>query len=133
MNPYKDTVESTAYRLTEPGVFEKQVIEHHVQENDVVVEPYLGSVCHADLRYYTGNRRKEALDKKLPMALFHEALAIVKDSHHPDFKLGDRVVIVPSIPGYVLNNQEKDACCANCRNGGYDNYCSNGVFLGSGY
>lgn len=133
MNAYQDTVKSTAYRLTKPGEFGKQIIEHHVQENDVVVEPYLGSVCHADLRYYTGNRRQEALDRKLPMALFHEALAIVKDSFHPDFKQGDRVVVVPSIPGYVRDNKEKSECCANCRNNGYDNYCSNGVFLGSGY
>lgn len=133
MNSHQDTVTSTAYRLTKPGMFEKQIIEHQAQENDVVVEPYLGSVCHADLRYYTGNRRQEALDAKLPMALFHEALAIVKESHHPDFKQGDRVVVVPSIPGYVLNNQQKSECCANCQNGGYDNYCSNGVFLGSGY
>lgn len=133
MHSDKNSVQSTAYRLTKPGVFDKQIIEHPVQENDVVVEPYLGSVCHADLRYYTGNRRKEALDKKLPMALFHEALAIVKDSRHPDFSQGDRVVVVPSIPGYVLNNQLKSACCANCENNGDDNYCLNGVFLGSGY
>lgn len=126
-------VKSTAYRLTEPGVFTEQQVEHVVKENDVVIEPYLASVCHADLRYFTGNRRKEALDAKLPMALFHEGLAIVKESNHPNFKQGDRVVVVPSIPGYVLNNQSKENCCENCRNGGYDNYCLDGEFLGSGY
>lgn len=126
-------VASTAYRLIKPGVFEEQMIEHHVKENDVIVQPYMASICHADLRYYTGNRRKEALDKKLPMALFHEALGTVQESFHPDFKKGDRVVIVPSLPAYVLNNHAKEDCCSNCKNGGYSNYCLNGEFLGSGY
>lgn len=126
-------VESTALRLTKPGTFEKQTITHSINDNDVVVEPYLGSICHADLRYFTGNRRKEALNKKLPMALFHEALAVVTKSYHSDFKIGDRVVIIPSIPKYALDNKEKKECCLNCKNHGYDNYCLDGVFLGSGY
>src|SRR5699024_11111995 len=95
--------------------------------------PYIVSVCHADLRYFSGNRRKEALEKKLPMALFHEGLGIVNQSFHPDFVKGDRVVIVPSIPGFVLNNIPKEECCDNCQSGGSRNYCLNGEFLGSGY
>ena len=126
-------IQSTALRLTQPGQFERVCIEHAVQENDVIVEPYLASVCHADLRYFTGSRRQEALETKLPMALFHEGLGVVKASHHPKFKTGDRVVIVPSIPGYVLNNTSKDDCCRHCQEGGQPNYCLNGAFLGSGY
>lgn len=126
-------VESTALRLIEPGKFKSVTIEHEVQDNDVVVEPYLASVCHADLRYFTGNRRQEALDEKLPMALFHEGLGIVKKSNHPKHSVGDRVVIVPSIPGYVLDNKAKDDCCVHCQEGGQPNYCLDGEFLGSGY
>lgn len=133
MNSNQKVVQSTALRLIEPGVFEKHLITHDIKNNDVVVKPYLASICHADLRYYTGNRRKEALNNKLPMALFHEALAVVEASYHPNFKTGDRVVIVPSIPGYKLDNKKKKECCANCKNNGYDNYCLNGIFLGSGY
>src|SRR5699024_4154900 len=133
MNSNQKVVQSTALRLIEPGVFEKHLITHDIKNNDVVVKPYLGSICHADLRYYTGNRRKEALNNKLPMALLHEALAVVEVSYHSNFKKGDRVVIVPSIPGYKLNNKKKEECCANCKNNGYDNYCLNGKFLGSGY
>ncbi|WP_172370107.1 alcohol dehydrogenase catalytic domain-containing protein [Sporosarcina jiandibaonis] len=124
---------STAFRLTAPGIFKKETIEHSLTENDVIVEPYLASVCHADLRYFTGNRRKEALAEKLPMALFHEGLGVVQESCHPDFKTGDRVVIVPSIPGYVLHNKTKDQCCKNCQDGGLPNYCLESEFLGSGY
>ncbi|OZU88297.1 dehydrogenase [Virgibacillus indicus] len=124
---------STAFRLVKPGSFEKVEIHHTLNERDVEVVPYLASVCHADLRYFTGNRRKKAIEEKLPMALFHEGLGIVESSLHPDFNKGDRVVIVPSIPGYVLNNTSRKACCTNCQNGGHPNYCLNGEFLGSGY
>jgi len=126
-------IQSTALRLVQPGQFESVHIEHHIQENDVVVEPYLASVCHADIRYFTGNRRQDALDKKIPMALFHEGLGIVRESRHPKYKKGDRVVIVPSIPGYVLHNKEKNDCCIHCQEGGKSNYCLEGAFLGSGY
>src|SRR5699024_9192236 len=78
-------------------------------------------------------RRPEALAEKLPMALFHEGLGIVHKSRNSKFKVGDRVVIVPSIPGYVLNNTTKDNCCTHCREGGHPNYCLEGEFLGSGY
>lgn len=124
---------SNVYRLTAPGTFEAVEVERTVSGNDVVVRPHIVSVCHADLRYYTGNRRKEALEAKLPMALFHEGIGTVTNSKHPSFKEGDRVVIVPSIPGFVLNNISKEECCRNCRDGGDDNYCLNGEFLGSGY
>jgi|SRR5690625_324714 len=128
-----DKIQSTALRLTQPGQFERTCIEHDVHENDVIVEPYLASVCHADLRYFTGSRRQDALESKLPMALFHEGLGIVRMSYHPKYKPGDRVVIVPSIPGYVLNNTSKNACCTHCQEGGQPNYCLEGAFLGSGY
>ena len=132
-NSIEKSISSVAFRLTAPGIFEKETIQHSVKKNDVVVEPYLASVCHADLRYFTGNRRKEALAEKLPMALFHEGLGIVKESYHPNYKAGDRVVIAPSIPGYVLNNKTKEECCKNCRDGGLSNYCLESEFLGSGY
>src|SRR5699024_12262252 len=102
MNSNQKVLQSTALRLIKPGLFEKHLITHHIKNNDVVVKPYLASICHADLRYYTGNRRKEALNNKLPMALFHEELAVVEASYHPNFKKGDRVLSVPIIHGYTL-------------------------------
>lgn len=47
-------VQSTAYRLTAPGVFEKTTLSHDFNEGDIVVKPTKASICHADLRYYTG-------------------------------------------------------------------------------
>jgi len=41
---------------------------------EVVVTPEITSICHVDLRYFTGNRRPEVLAKKLPMALLHEGI-----------------------------------------------------------
>jgi len=132
LNSY-EKITSNAIQLIRPGQFKSVQIKHQLEENDVVVEPYLVSVCHADLRYFTGQRRQSALDEKLPMALFHEGIGKVKVSGNKKFEKGDRVVIVPSIPGYVLNNIDRDKCCEHCRNGGDPNYCTNGVFLGSGY
>lgn len=124
---------STAYRLTSPGHFEKQRLKNELKLGYVVVEPNLASVCHADLRYYTGNRRKEALKAKLPMALFHEGIGTIIDSNAPGIKQGERVVIIPNIPRYVLEQKPKSECCSSCASGGADNYCEEGVFLGSGY
>lgn len=124
---------SNVMRLTETRNIEDIQVKREVQVNEVVVEPYLLSICHADLRYFTGERRKEALEEKLPMALFHEGIGRIVFSKHPDFQEGDRVVVVPSIPGYLLKHTKKSLCCNNCKNGGPSNYCEKGVFLGSGY
>ncbi|NGP45742.1 alcohol dehydrogenase catalytic domain-containing protein [Bacillaceae bacterium SIJ1] len=127
------TVMSQAFRLTQPGRFEEVTLNHDMPDEHVAVKNELASICHADLRYFTGDRRKEALEKKLPMALFHEGIARVVASNTDDIEVGKRVVIVPNIPGYVRGHYTKEECCAPCRRGGEDNYCANSVFLGSGY
>ena len=83
-------------------------------------------MCHADLRYYTGNRRKEALEKKLPMALFHEGIGTIEESKHPNFNKGDKVVIVPNIPSRLRTGDFAETDLL-------DNYDENAVFMGSGY
>lgn len=40
-----------AYRLINAGVVEETILEHPVLK--AVIEPVLGSICHADLRYFT--------------------------------------------------------------------------------
>lgn len=128
-----EKVISRTYHLTDPWTFEEKKMEREVKLGEVVVKPDLASVCHADLRYFTGQRRKEALDKKLPMALFHEGIGTVVKSNSPKRKVGEKVVIVPNIPGYLRDGIKKEECCEPCRKDLADNYCERGVFMGSGY
>lgn len=128
-----ETVESKAYRLIEPGKFEESILKHEVRQNEVVVQPSLASICHADLRYYTGQRRKEALRKKLPMALLHEGIGHVIESRDKSFKEGQRVVIVPSIPERLLNHRQGIDNHTSNKRIVADNYSPNSAFLGSGY
>lgn len=125
-------IQSRAYRLVKPHEVIETVLEKQLQDWEVVVEPSLGSVCHADLRYFSGQRRAEALERKLPMALIHEGIGIVVASTTPEVKVGERVVIVPNIQGYLLDGTDQQSCCESCRSGKGINYCSRGRFLGSG-
>lgn len=124
---------SKTYHLTEPWRFEEKTVERELKEGSVSVKPTLASVCHADLRYYTGQRSKEILDKKLPMALFHEGIGEITKSSHPDRTVGEKVIIIPNIPGYLMDGTSKAECCDSCKKGLADNYCERGVFMGSGY
>ncbi|WP_010531844.1 alcohol dehydrogenase catalytic domain-containing protein [Lentibacillus jeotgali] len=125
----EDTIKSKAYQLTEPWEFKETILKHIVKKRQVVVKPSKVSICHADLRYYTGQRRKEALQRKLPMALFHEGIGKVVTSKNDNVQSGQRVVIVPNIPGRLIDSgkditQERKVS---------DNYSENSVFLGSGH
>lgn len=117
-------MKSLVYKLTKPGVIEEIEQERFLKQDWVAIEPVLGSICHADLRYFTGNRRADILQKKLPMALLHEGIGKVIESQSPNYKRGDRVVIVPNIPARLLGKEQE---------GESDNYSKNGAFLGSGY
>lgn len=129
----EDTVNSMAYRLTAPGKFEEVILQHTIDNNQVVVQPSLASICHADMRYYTGQRRKEALQRKLPMALFHEGIGHVVKSKNKNFDNGQRVVIVPNIAARRLKNNTIDDNHPANRRVVKDNYLPDSVFLGSGY
>lgn len=119
-------ITSKTYRLVAPGEIKEEYLEHELKPNWVDVQPVMASVCHADDRYFAGQRRPEALKKKLPMALLHEGIGTVKESESDQFKPGERVVIAPNIPGYVLRNTKKVDAVP-------DNYSKDAVFLSSGY
>ena len=127
-----NNVTSKVFRLITPGEITEVSIEREVKENQVVIQPDVTSICHADLRYFTGQRRPEALAKKLPMALLHEGIGRVVESRSAKLQVGDRVVIVPNLPAYAADGFSKEECCSACRSGLSDNYCLNGGFLGSG-
>lgn len=127
------SVNSRTFRLFSPGVIGEATIQRPIQEEEVVVEPTIASVCHADLRYYKGTRRPEALAKKLPMALIHEGIGNIIISNTRDLQIGQRVVIVPNLPGHLVKKGHSEECSSCCEKSFIDNYSEKNEFLGSGY
>ena len=64
----------------------------------VVVRPTYLSICAADQRYYQGKRKKEVLDKKLPLTLIHEGVGKVIYDPKGEFEKGEKVVMIPNTP-----------------------------------
>ena len=85
------------YRLTGERQFEICHVDTNI-EKLVLVRPSYLSICAADQRYYLGNRDPDVMNKKLPMALLHEACGVVLEDYTKKFSKGDTVVIVPNIP-----------------------------------
>lgn len=86
----------------------------------VLVRPSHMAICHADQRYYLGQRDHSVLQQKLPMAPIHEAMGTVLFDPTGTYRVGQHVVMIPNIPG-----QESS--------GVFENYASGSGFLSSGY
>ncbi len=108
------------YRLVSPRQYEVTYKNHSLQSDYVVVRPTHLSICAADQRYYTGSRGKEAMAKKLPMALIHEGIGKVVYDRSGKYKKGTPVVMIPNTP------VEEDEHCA-------ENYLRSSKFRASGY
>ena len=85
---------NAVYRLVAPGMIDIACTEPDLKKN-VIMRPEYLSICKADQRYYLGNRSREALKAKLPMALIHECVARVVFDPTGHYKPGDLVVPVP--------------------------------------
>lgn len=109
-----------SYRLFSPRQIRCELIDEKISSEDVVVRPTYLSICAADQRYYTGNRSKEVLKKKLPMALIHEAIGEVVFDPKREFAPGTKVVMIPNTP------IEKDDIIK-------ENYLRSSFFRSSGY
>lgn len=113
---------NTVYRLVAPGMIDVACTEPDIK-NNVILRPEYLSVCKADQRYYLGNRSREALKAKLPMALIHECVAKVVFDPTGTFKKGEYVVPVPNTP-----MSEDDVIAENYRldsrfcSSGYDGF-----------
>ena len=105
------------YRLKSPNFFEESIDE--IDLDGVMVRPSYLSICQADQRYYQGSRPADVLERKLPMALIHEAIGEVVFDNSGEFKPGDTVVMIPNTPA------GNDVCRAN--------YSYNSKFRGSGF
>lgn len=107
------------YQLVSPRNISVKYEDVTLENEEVLVKPLYLSLCHADQRYYTGNRDKKILAKKLPMALVHECCGEVVFDPSDEYKKGEKVVMIPNVPGYF--NEEI-----------YENYGTGSKFLSSG-
>ena len=107
------------YQLVSPKVFSVKYEELNFDDN-VIIKPEYMAICHADQRYYLGQRDAEILQKKLPMALIHEACGKVVYDPSGRLKAGDTVVMIPNVPA---EHEEYI----------YENYAKGSKFLSSGY
>lgn len=106
------------YRLVAPGMIDVACTQPDIT-SCVLLRPLYMSVCKADQRYYLGNRSKEALKAKLPMALIHECVAKVISDPTGNFKPGEIVVPVPNTP-----TEDDDVIAENYRLTSH--FCSSG-------
>lgn len=87
-----------SYRLIAPKQIRVDFVDEQVDKDSILVRPEYLSICAADQRYYTGRRGKEVMDKKLPMALIHEAVGKVLIDPTGTYKPGTNVVMIPNTP-----------------------------------
>ncbi|MDR0220522.1 MAG: alcohol dehydrogenase catalytic domain-containing protein [Lachnospiraceae bacterium] len=83
------------YRLIDTKRIELKQREIPLSADTVLVRPEYLSICAADQRYYLGQRRKEVLRQKLPMALIHEATGTVIKDFSGCLANGTKVVLLP--------------------------------------
>lgn len=107
------------YQLVSPKVFSVVYSDITIKDN-VIIRPEYLSICHADQRYYLGQRDSKTLSKKLPMALIHECCGVVACDPTNTFKKGQRVVVIPNV------QTEVDDVI-------FENYNKNSYFLSSGH
>ena len=106
------------YQLVRPQVFSIKY-QNICPDDGVLVRPRYMSICHADQRYYLGQREQKILDKKLPMALIHECCGEVICDKSGTFSSGQNVVLIPNVPGAAVT-------------GIFENYLKGSGFLSSG-
>ncbi len=106
------------YQLVAPKVLSVKYDDITFGEK-VVVRPEYMALCHADQRYFLGQRDAKVLRQKLPMALIHECCGQVVYDPKGEWKPGQRVVMIPNVPG-----NDDDII--------YENYQRGSGFLSSG-
>ena len=89
---------SAKYRLVNPFSIERH-FEDISYDEGVIVKPTHLSICKADLRYFLGQRDEKVLRQRLPLVLIHEAVGVVVNDSTEELKKGDKVVMLPNIPG----------------------------------
>ncbi|SFR58747.1 zinc-binding dehydrogenase [Anaeromicropila populeti] len=111
---------NAVYRLVAPRRIEIAFEDIDLTKPEVLVRPTKLSICNADQRYYQGSREPKILEQKLPMALIHEAMGEVIYDPTKTFSIGERVVLIPNIPG-----RQDDVIKENYRRD--SGFCSSGI------
>ncbi|MCC8149905.1 MAG: alcohol dehydrogenase catalytic domain-containing protein [Lachnospiraceae bacterium] len=86
-------------KLISPRKVETFFSDIAIESENVLVRPEVLSICKADIRYFYGLRDAKILKKKLPLTLIHEACGKVLYDPDGNMKKGDRVILLPNIPG----------------------------------
>lgn len=110
-------------KLVEPKKLEMNFEEMNLPKNHILVKPTYMSICAADQRYYQGKRKKEALEKKLPLTLIHECVGEVLYDPKSEFSVGEKVVLIPNTP-YEEDNiiKENYRLSTKFRSSSYDGF-----------
>lgn len=121
---------NTVVKLTSPRNLETFFVEEKYDAETVIVRPTYMSICAADQRYYQGNRKKEILDKKLPLALIHECVGEIIYDPKNEYKKGLKVVMIPNSPTeeneYIKENYLRSS---KFRSSSLDGFMQNAVFM----
>lgn len=121
---------NTVYRLVKPRKFEIEFEDINLDEESVIVRPTHLSICNADQRYYQGKRDPKVLEKKLPMALIHEAAGEVVYDGKGQFAKGQKVVMIPNTPfeedEYIAENYLRSS---KFRASGFDGFMQDHVAM----
>lgn len=100
------------YQLVAPRAFSIKYEDLDFGEK-VIIKPRYMSICHADQRYYLGQRDQQVLNRKLPMALIHECCGEIVYDPTGVYKYGEKVVVIPNVKGksdsVIFENYAKDA------------------------
>ena len=107
------------YQLIQPKVISVKYEDVSLKDR-VIIRPNYMAICHADQRYYQGQRDVAVLNKKLPMALIHECCGTVLYDPTNTYNAGQQVVMIPNIP------TQDDPIIA-------ENYAKGSYFLSSGH
>ena len=115
-------------RLVRPGLFLPSFEVEKYHNEQILIQPVWLSICAADQRYFQGNRPLEVLKRKLPMALFHEAVGKVLDDPSEQIKTGSYCVLLPGgIDSQANNSNYKKG--AFFRSSNADGFCQEVLYM----
>lgn len=97
---------NTLYKLTTPLSIETFCQNLDFDTDQILVRPEMLSICKADIRYYFGMRDARVLRQRLPLALVHEACGTVLHDKKGRLRAGDKVILLPNIPGEDTRYEE---------------------------